>query len=57
MRNIVAEMPKKKDTISVQAHLMPKEHEALKKLADAKKWSIKKYLEDLIEHHLKQVKK
>lgn len=47
-------MPKKPETKSAQAHLMPDKYAALKKLADAKKWSVKKYLEDLIERHLKE---
>lgn len=57
MSNIAASMPKNPETKSVQAHLMPKDYAALKKLADEKKWSVKKYLEDLIEKHLQKPKK
>jgi hypothetical protein len=54
MSKLAAAMPKKPETKSAQAHLMPDKYAALKKLADEKKWSVKKYLEDLIERHLKE---
>lgn len=57
MSTLAASMPKDPASKSAQAHLSPEDYEALKQLADAKKWSVKKYLEDLIEQHLKATKK
>lgn len=57
MSNIAASMPKRPDDKSAQAHLSQRDYAALKQLADEKKWSVKKYLEDLIDQHLRLKKK
>lgn len=59
MSTLAAEttMPKKKDTISVQAHLTPEEHKEYHALVEKKKWSDKKLNEEIIRLFLKEVKK